>query len=89
MTTTRQPTKKQEQLAKNINRLVQTIEQEGGGDTEILVKAYRHMTESSELLYSTTEEQMDSLCETYHGFYRFEKLIQTIAQGLKDVISQE
>ncbi len=79
-----QLTNKQSQLAQTIDNWVKTIEQEGGGDTEILQNSITHMATFKELLDTTTHEQMDNLCETYHGFYRFAKLIENLAQGIHD-----
>jgi len=31
-----------------------------------------------------THEQMDALCELYPGFYRFAKLLESVAQGIQD-----
>ena len=79
-----QLTNKQIQLAQTIETWVKTIEQEGGGDTEILQNGFTYMATLKELLDTTTHEQMDNLCETYQGFYRFAKLIENLAQGIKD-----
>ncbi len=77
-------TNKQTQLAQTIDRWVKTIEQDGGGDTELLEKAYMHMTTFKQLLDISTQEQMDSLCESYPGFYRFANLMEKLAQGIQD-----
>lgn len=79
-----QPTNKQIQLAQTIDRFVNSIEKDGGGDTELLVKGFTHMPTFKELLDTSTHEQVNSLCETYPGFYRFAKLLESIAQGIKD-----
>jgi hypothetical protein len=81
-----QPTNKQVQLAQTIDNWVKTIEKQGGGDTEILQNSFSHMATFKELLDTTTHEQMDNLCETYPGFYRFAKLIENLAQGIHDGI---
>jgi hypothetical protein len=79
-----QPTKKHQELAKTIDAFVKTIEQHGGGDAELLQQSYSYMPTLKELLDTTTHDQMDSLCETYQGFYRFAKLIELLAQGIQD-----
>ena len=79
-----QLTSKQIQLAQKIDRWVKTIEQAGGGDTQLLEKVYLHMTTFKELLDTSTQEQMNSLCETYPGFYRFANLLEKLAQGIQD-----
>ncbi len=77
-------TNKQTQLAQTIDRWVKTIEKQGGGDNEILQKGFPQMVTFKKLLDTTTNEQMDILCETYSGFYRFAKLIEYLAQGIHD-----
>jgi hypothetical protein len=78
------PTKKHVQLAQTIDRFVKTIDQEDGGDTELLQKSFTHTATFKQLLDTTTHEQMDALCELYPGFYRFAKLIENIARGIRD-----
>ena len=79
-----QLTNKQVQLAQTINQWVKTVEQQGGGDAELLQKAYMHMPTFKQLLDTSTQEQMDSLCKTYPGFYRFANLLEKLAQGIQD-----
>jgi hypothetical protein len=79
-----EPTVKQKQLAETIDQFVKATEQDGGGDTEILVKAYLYMTGFKELLDTCSHEQMQLLAEAYPGFYRLAKLLESIAQGLHD-----
>jgi hypothetical protein len=81
---TMQPTNKQRQLAQTLDTWVKTIEKRGGGDIEILQNAFDHMPTFKELLDTTTHEQMDALCVAYPGFYRFAKLLEAVAQGIKD-----
>ena len=77
-------TNKHIQLAETIDKWVKTIEKQGGGDTEILQNGFSRMATFKELMDTTTHEQMDNLCETYPGFYRFAKLIENLAQGIQD-----
>lgn len=79
-----QPTNKQKQLAETIDNWVKTVEKNGGDDTELLQNSITHMPTFKELLDTTTHEQMDALCATHSGFYRFAKLIENLAQGLHD-----
>ena len=79
------PTQKHKQLAKGIDDFVKTIEQQGGSDTELLAASFpEQTTRFKKLMDSTTHEQMDALCELYPGFYRFAKLLETLAQGIQD-----
>jgi hypothetical protein len=80
-----QPTNKQKRLAQTIDTFVKTIEEQGGSDTELLAASFpEQTTRFKKLMDATTHEQMDALCEMYPGFYRFAKLLETIAQGLQD-----
>jgi hypothetical protein len=80
-----QPTNKYKQLAQIIETFVKTLEQEGGGESELLAASFPEQTTTFKaLLDTTTHEQMDALCEAYPGFYRFAKLHETLAQGLQD-----
>ena len=79
------PTQKHKQHAQTIDDFVKTIEQQGGGDIELLAAAFPEQTTTfKELLDTTTHEQMDALCELYPGFYRFAKLVEAIAQSIQD-----
>jgi hypothetical protein len=79
------PTQKHQQHAQTIDDFVNTIAQQGGGDIELLAASFPEQTTTfKELLDTTTHEQMDALCERYPGFYRFAKLLETVAQGIQD-----
>jgi hypothetical protein len=79
------PTQKHKQLAKIIDDFVKASEQQGGGDIELLAASFPEQTTTfKELLDTTTHEQMEALCELYPGFYRFAKLLESIAQGIQD-----
>ena len=80
-----EPTHTHQQRAQAIDAFVKTIEREGGGDTELLAASFPEQTTIfKEIIDTTTREQMDALCEKYPGFYRFAKLLETIAQGIHD-----
>jgi hypothetical protein len=80
-----QPTNKQKRLAQGIDTFVKTIEQQGGSDSELLAASFpEQTTRFKKLMDATTHEQMDALCDRYPGFYRFAKLLETIAQGIQD-----
>jgi hypothetical protein len=77
-------TPQQKHLAQTIDQWVKTIEQAGGGETELLAKAFLHMGTFKQLLDASTPEQMNSLCGLYPGFYRFARLLEKLAQGIQD-----
>ena len=79
------PTQKHQQQAQTIDDFVNTIAQQGGGDIALLAASFPEQTTTfKELLDTTTHAQMDALCERYPGFYRFAKLVESIAQGIHD-----
>ena len=68
-----------------LDNFVKAIEQQGGGDIELLAAGFPEQTTTfKELLDTTTPAQMDALCELYPGIYRFAKLVESIAQGIQD-----
>jgi hypothetical protein len=77
-------TDKHIQLAQTIDQWVKAIERQGGGDAALLRQVHMHMPTFKQLLDTTTQEQMDSLCTTYPGLYRFAKLLEALAQGIQD-----
>ncbi len=77
-------TNKQIQLAQTIDNWTKSIEKQGGGDIELLQDSLSQMATFKELLDTTSHEQLDILCETYSGFYRFAKLIEILSQGIHD-----
>ncbi len=77
-------TNQQIQLALSIDSFVHATERRSGGDEELLARAFDYMPIFKQLLDTTTHEQMDQLCTTYSGFYRFAKLLEQLAQGIQD-----
>ena len=77
-------THRQNHLAITIDNWVSAIEKEGGGDNEIYEKAWSQNVTFKELLDTSTQEQMDFLCNTYPGFYKYAKLLEMLAQGIQD-----
>ena len=77
-------TSKQVQSATLIDKHVQQILAEGGGDEELLVSMYDHMGTFKQLLDNSTEQEINELCQQYDGFYRFAKLLELLAEGIAD-----
>jgi hypothetical protein len=71
-------------LAGTIDRHVNQVVANGGGDEELLLSMYDHMGMFKQLLDTCSGEEMDLLCREYDGFYRFAKLLETLAQGIAD-----
>lgn len=77
-------TKEQIALAKSIHDHVVRIEKAGGGDEMLLVSLYDQMDTFKRLLDSSTREQIDQLSNQYPGFYRFAKLLESLAEAIHD-----
>ena len=75
-------TRKQIRLATLIDKHVEQIIKDGGGDEELLVSMSDHMGTFKQLLDSCTSQEMDELCQRYDGFYRFAKLLELLAEGI-------
>jgi hypothetical protein len=71
-------------LAVTIDRHVNQVVANGGGDEELLRSMSDHMGTFKQLLDTCSGEEMDLLCQQYDGFYRFAKLLETLAQGIAD-----
>lgn len=76
-------TNRHHELAQTIDTYVRDIIASGGGDEQILETMYDYMPLFKELL-GTASGDIDILCQQYDGFYRFAKLLEMMAQGIKD-----
>lgn len=74
-------TKTQTRLARKIDLHVKRIIVKGG-DEDLLVSMYDHMPTFKQLLDTSTQAEMDALCQRYSGFYRFAKLLELLAEGI-------
>lgn len=71
-------------LAKAIDDHVKRIEKAGGGDEMLLVSLYDQMDTFKQLLDSSTHNQIDLLSAQYPGFYRFAKLLESLAEAIHE-----
>jgi hypothetical protein len=71
-------------LAVTIDRHVNQVVANGGGDEELLRSMADHMGTFKQLLDTCSRGEMDLLCQQYDGFYRFAKLLEDLAQGIAD-----
>ena len=76
--------KKQIRLAKHIDEHVKKVIAEGGDDETLLLSMPDYMGTFKQLMDATSKEQMDELCERFTGFYRFGKLLESLARGIQD-----
>jgi hypothetical protein len=71
-------------LAVTIDRHVNQVLANGGGDEALSRSMADHMSTFKQLLDTCSREEMDLLCQRDDGFYRFAKLLETLAQGIAD-----
>lgn len=76
----------QKQLAKLIDDHVNKYPDNDTGNEHLLTTIYDYMEPFKTIMDTTTREQMDYLSSQYPGFYRFGKLLESIAQGVADGI---
>jgi hypothetical protein len=71
-------------LAKLIDAHVRQYPDNPLGTEQLLTTIYDYMAAFKRIMDSTTSVQMDYLCQQYPGFYRFAKLLESLAQGISD-----
>lgn len=71
-------------LAKRIDEHVKKVIGEGGDDETLLLSMPDYMETFKQLMDTTSKEQTDELCERFSGFYRFGKLLESLARGIQD-----
>ena len=77
-------TVQQTQLAETIDTHVRQVLAHGGGDEALLMSMADYMPTFKQLLDTCTGEEMNMLCDRYHGFYRFAQLLERLAEGIAD-----
>jgi len=77
-------TENQTRLAVTIDRHVNQVIANGGGDKELLESMYDQMGTFRQVLDTCSGEDIDILCQQYEGFYRFAKLLENLALGIAD-----
>ena len=75
-------TAKQIHLAVIIDKYVKQTIKNGGDDEDLLVSMYEYMGTFKQLLDSSTQQEMNELCQRYDGFYRFAFLLERLAEGI-------
>ena len=77
-------TAEQRHLAQLIDDHVNKFPVTSVGDEQLLVTVYDYMEAFKMLMDSTTAPQMDYLTLQFPGFYRYAKLLESLAQGISD-----
>lgn len=77
-------TKKQKQLIVNIDKRVNRILENGGGDEELLMFLYDVMGDLKNIIDSSAKHKLDTYYQKYDGFYRYMKLLEKLAVGISN-----
>ncbi|MCP4431127.1 MAG: arylsulfatase regulator [Gammaproteobacteria bacterium] len=77
-------TAEQIQLATMIDAHVNKYPESQLGDEHLLRSTFDYMDAFKRIMDSSTSVQMEYLCQQYDGFYRFAKLLESLAQGIAD-----
>jgi hypothetical protein len=74
----------QHQFAKIIHEHVIRYPDSENGLEQILPTIYDYMEAFKALMDSTTQVEMNYLCQQYPGLYRFGKILEMLAEGIAD-----
>lgn len=77
------PSNKHQQTAQKIHKWVTEIHSRGGGMEEMLTNMIDYMPAFKKIMDSATNDQIDTLCEQYPGFYQFAALLEDVARGIQ------
>jgi hypothetical protein len=76
-------TNKQVRIASKIDVRMRTLLRAGEGDAAILAAMAAHMPAFHQLLSTTQPSDIDQLTCEYPGFYRYAKILETLAAGIQ------
>lgn len=69
-------------LASKIDMRVRELERAGANEAVMLGEMLDQMPNFKRLMDTTTLAEMDDLCDRFHGFYRYAKLLERMAEGI-------
>lgn len=69
-------------LAKEIDKKIRKLEKKNCNEVDILVKMYDYMPKFKKIMDTTSKEGMDQLCAQFKGFYRYAKILDTLAEKI-------
>ena len=75
-------TAKHRRMAARIDRKMKQLDALGLLEVEILPEMAEYMPDFHHLMMNTSGSEMDALCEEYAGFFRFAKILETVASGI-------
>lgn len=77
-------TARQEQLIVHIDQQVNKITSNGGDEVAVLISLAGIMDDLKKILDSTDKHELNVYSQKYDGFYRFMKILETLAAGIVD-----
>jgi len=75
-------TAEQLQMASRIDARIRVLERTGSNEGDILREMFDEMPSFKQLMDTTTPDDMDHLCARFEGFYRYAKILETLAEGI-------
>ena len=75
-------TTEQNHIASLISKRVQELAAAGFDDVTLFGEMADYMPSFKRLMDTCTRDQMDGLCESFPGFYRYAKILEQIAEGI-------
>lgn len=76
-------TEKQRERAERIDVFVKSVIKNGGSDEDILIGMYGFANDLKILMDELPSSGLNALYHRYDGFYRFAKLLESLAGGLQ------
>lgn len=83
MGTAMPPTEEQIRIARQIDAKVRELEGAGLDDLTIMGEMHGQMADFKRLLDTSARSEMDELCARFGGFYRYAKILEAVAAGIK------
>jgi hypothetical protein len=75
---------KNEELIIKINKKVNNLTARNADDTTIMMETFKLMDDVKNIIDSCPQEQLNIYTQKYKGFYRFMKILESLAAGLAD-----
>ena len=70
-------------LAERIDKKVKKILKKGASDLDVFAGMTDYMDDFKTLMDTSSQADMDRLCARYDGFYRYAKVLESIARGIE------
>ena len=73
-------------MASRIDAKIKQLEARGLVEVEILPAMAEDMRDFHRLMVTAPGPEMDALCAEFTGFYRFAKILETLAQNSEKIV---